>query len=597
MEPMRFAPRLLLFITCLAALPAPVALAVDGQGFELDGDLRKTGGGVDWADLFDVVGSDVPEPKASLPDGFGTATFVRDFKPGASGPDGTTFTQGSKDTLAIGGGWSCAKSNNVGDKVDVVNAYATAFVNAAGEVFLYFALERFGNEGDSNLGFWFTRDSGVECEVVSGSAKKFAGDHEDGDLLIVAELTQGGDVDTIRAYRWVDNGVNAPFLNTTSIADGGECDTSDADPGTGSGLDVCAIVNPLTLTAYGAGKDVPWATEAKAGGSLGFAQFMEGGINLTAAGLVGCFTGFLADTRQSPGPQSDGSPLSASLADYAFGDFNLCGIDVEKRCALGTAQAPNPMVDADGTSLLTRFDVTVTNTGVAPVEDVHIQEDASFDAGESCAITAIDGQAVTAVPLAPGTPVRVAGSIASQQSVVARVTCDTLDNPFRNAVTAYADAAGTPLNPASDQMEDDELCSVTVNPRLSVKKACRGVRLVDVSGVLSVEVEVGIEIENTGTEKLVSVKVTDDQVATLQTVNANGDPVTAFGGSLLPGQKAFFRGRHVPAQADGGATDPGAATFSDRVEVEGRGALSGTWLTPEPFATASCPLCPSCCEE
>jgi len=31
--------------------------------------------------------------------------------------------------------------------------------------------------------------------------------------------------------------------------------------------------------------------------------------------------------------------------------------------------------------------------------------------------------------------------------------------------------------------------------------------------------------------------------------------------------------------------------------VEGRGALSGTWLTPEPFATASCPLCPSCCEE
>src|SRR3989304_5143013 len=73
--------------------PPPAALAVDGQGFELDGDLRKTGGGVDWADLFDVVGSDVPEPKASLPDGFGTATFVRDFKPGASGPGGTPVTQ------------------------------------------------------------------------------------------------------------------------------------------------------------------------------------------------------------------------------------------------------------------------------------------------------------------------------------------------------------------------------------------------------------------------------------------------------------------------------------------------------------------------
>jgi hypothetical protein len=593
---MRFAPRLLLLITCLALLPAPVR-AVDGEGFELDGDLRRTGGGVDWADLFDVVGTDVPEPRASLPDGFGTATFVRDFKPGASGPDGTTFTQGSKDTLSIAGGWSCAKSNNVGDKVDVVNAYATAFVNAAGEVFLYFALERFGNDGDSNLGFWFTRDSGVECEVASGSAKKFSGDHEDGDLLIVAELTQGGDVDTIRAYRWMDDGVTTPYLDTSSIAAGGECDTSDADPTTGSGLDVCAIVNHATLTAHGPGKDVPWLTETKAGDTLGFAQFMEGGINLSAAGLVGCFTGFLADTRQSPGPQSDGSPLSAALADYAFGDFNLCGIDVEKRCAVGTAQAPNPAVDADGTSLLTRFDVTVTNTGVAPVENVRIQEDASFDAGESCAITALDGQPVTPVPLAAGAAVRVADSIESQQSVVARVTCDSLDNPFRNAVTAYAEAAGAALNPASDRMEDDELCSVVVNPRLSVKKECRGVRLVDVSGVLSVEVEVGIEIENTGTEKLVSVKVTDDQVATLQTVNANGDPVTAFPGWLLPGQKAFFRGRHVPSQADGGVTDPGAATFSDRVEVEGRGALSGTWLAPEPFATASCPLCPSCCEE
>jgi hypothetical protein len=43
---MRFAPRLLLLITCLGLLPAPVR-AVDGERFELDGDLRRTGGGVD----------------------------------------------------------------------------------------------------------------------------------------------------------------------------------------------------------------------------------------------------------------------------------------------------------------------------------------------------------------------------------------------------------------------------------------------------------------------------------------------------------------------------------------------------------------------
>jgi len=89
------------------------------EGLELDGNIVSDGG-VDWADLFDANFPGVPTPKGTLPAGFSAATFVRDFAPGAAGPDASTFTQGSKDTLDVPK-WVCSTSNNQGDKVDLVN--------------------------------------------------------------------------------------------------------------------------------------------------------------------------------------------------------------------------------------------------------------------------------------------------------------------------------------------------------------------------------------------------------------------------------------------------------------------------------------------
>ena len=90
------------------------------------------------------------------------AGFDRDFATNANGTfstnDPTTFATGSKDTLPITPGWQCNFDNNVNSKIDIMNAYATAFTGANGDQILYFAMERNSNTGDGNVGFWFLQD-------------------------------------------------------------------------------------------------------------------------------------------------------------------------------------------------------------------------------------------------------------------------------------------------------------------------------------------------------------------------------------------------------------------------------------------------------
>jgi hypothetical protein len=299
------------------ALPA---LAVHEFSFQLDGDIddstTTTVGGdtqtVDWETLFDA--SVVPPvPVDPLPTGFDSAGFDRDFLTNANGSfntsDGSTFATGSKDTLPITPGWQCNFDNNVNDKTDVMNAYAASFIVPsgpdAGDEILYFGLERNANTGTGNVGFWFLQDE-VGCESAGGSTA-FAGDHTDGDILVVSEFTQGGSVSTINAYRW-DGGANG-VLNPGSVAEGADCGN------TAAGDDICANVNSGTLTG------IPWLTSNKQdgpGNQLRSSEFFEGGINLTDTELGGkCFNVFIGDTRSS-------TSLTATIFDYSLGQLGAC---------------------------------------------------------------------------------------------------------------------------------------------------------------------------------------------------------------------------------------------------------------------------------
>src|SRR5205823_5159223 len=173
-------------------------------------------------------------------------------------------------------------------------------------------MEKSSPNGDSNIGMWFLKDGTVGCDSTAGT-KDFAGNHQDGDLLVVSSFTNGGDVATVQAFRW-QGGANGS-LNTTPATTGGKCpapSTPDPiDPATGLPAAACATVNnsPVTPT---------WAHPDKDGGALNALEFFEGGVDLTALHDEQCFARFLGNTRSSQSP-------TATIFDFATGSLPVCG--------------------------------------------------------------------------------------------------------------------------------------------------------------------------------------------------------------------------------------------------------------------------------
>jgi hypothetical protein len=299
-------------VSAVVFIPGALANNVKLQTFELDGNIVQNHPGspttYDWENFFDSSGA-----KLALPTNYTASSFVQDFKtapgkkPGTvvfDTSDASTYTIGSKDILDVNG-WSCTPANNVTDKGDIMNAYATAYTSpgANGHKFMFFALERNANAGDANVAFWFLQ-GGASCPAAGGS---FSGSHHNGDLLIVSAFTNGGSVSTINAYEW-QNGA----LNTTPVANGGDCSstTLTADP-------TCATSNTSAIS------NIPWLTENKADGvghTLQSGEFFEGGIDLSAPSVNlanNCFNTFVPDTRSS-------QSLTATLYDYALGQLGEC---------------------------------------------------------------------------------------------------------------------------------------------------------------------------------------------------------------------------------------------------------------------------------
>jgi hypothetical protein len=81
----------------------------------------------------------------------------------------------------------------------------------------------------------------------------------------------------------------------------------------------CATVNQSSKTS-------PWPYTPKSGpaGSFPTSAFFEGGVNISRLiPDVGCFTGFMAETRTS-------TPFDARLKDFTIGAFSLCNMQVTK---------------------------------------------------------------------------------------------------------------------------------------------------------------------------------------------------------------------------------------------------------------------------
>jgi hypothetical protein len=334
--------------------------------FELDGNA-KTGvlgsaGSTNPSHDWDQVYADFLAGNTAT-SGAGVVAFVTD----TFGPDSTSFTEGSKDINDIST-WAWQSPEHTEDKNDLLHAFVAAYIQD-GDLFMYFGADRFAQNGDAKIGFWFFQNS-VSLNPTNNT---FNGSHAVGDILVESTFTNGGGVPTVQVFRWVGSGGNFP---------GGTLDLL-LPP---NSPDTFAIVNDSPQIS-------PWIYVPKTPptGIFPVGGFYEGGINLTnlleGAGALEpgeCldFSSFMANT---PSSQS----LKASLDDFVLGTASIstCGsISWEKRDTAGNLVggatfeiSPNPdnpnlpplqVVDNTGQQGYTGADTDPT-PGEFRVVDIH----------------------------------------------------------------------------------------------------------------------------------------------------------------------------------------------------------------------------------
>jgi len=490
--------------------------------FELEGDALDDPNvtGDDW----NTVGGGTAVAQAFAADGSGNKTI---------------FTGGgSKDGIDISS-WNWKDdSGGLPDKDNITNAYARAYT-VNGDLILYYGADRFANDGDAQLGFWFFQNN-----VTLNANGSFNGTHAAGDILVLANLTNGGATVTIQVLEWVGTGGDQrggtlQLLLTEAAA---KCGTHTDDR-------ACAISNDSPASA-------PWAYTPKSGPSGTFPQFsfFEGGINITALlGTPPCFASFMAETRSS-------QSVSATLKDFTLGSFPVCGIGITKACDSATY---NP---ATGT-FTDHFSGTVTNTGIGTLYNVTVTDTPHNGAPQTFNL----------------------GTLAGGQSANFSGTFTTTENPATNNASVVASSSPDGTGNVSATADQATCPTLTLNPRFSVDKTC-SVVLVVVNGVIQVAVDYRGKVcaassTSGGTASDVfidGVSVRDDNGTPDP---ATGDDTTIPIGTLAPGACATFSGRYFP-----GAIPISPVSFSDTVHASGTGrqgvgAVSGV-------ATANCPLCP-----
>ena len=282
------------------ALASP-ALAVHDDGlFELDGNaIDQAAAGDDW-DTVKAGTSSAEQTK-----------FITDAV--NSTPDEHLFTGGgSKDGQDISS-WKWTSGPGVQDKNDIEHAFAAAYTSGT-DTFIYFGQDRYAQDGDAFVGFWFLKSA-----VSEKAGGTFNGVHQDGDILVQADFTNGGVIQDFKISKWlsgalhqIDTGLECPAPSVPLLDDS-----------------ACGKVNGTAIGEINA----PWDYTPKSGTANKIPQggFFEAGINLTSLHLdEGCFSTFVSETRSS-------QSLTSTLSDYAMGSFSFCTTpDISTQVKQGT---------------------------------------------------------------------------------------------------------------------------------------------------------------------------------------------------------------------------------------------------------------------
>lgn len=314
--------------------------------FQLDGNPQDPAPATapdDWQTLMSSTAKD---------DGFVAATAmpVKDRDSNSTPPDVTYFTGGGSKDVRDVTSWQYSSGDVAPDKDEILNAAAAGYkVDTDGdnkkELIVFFTADRFANDGDSQIGFWFFGDN-----VGPDGSGKFTGAHKTGDILVLSDFSQGGTVATVNVYEWV--GGKNPLSQLTSGTGSVDCAAANHNPY------VCAIENSSSTPSI-------WPYTPKSGSADAYptGSFLEGGINVTKllGGTSTCFASFLAETRSS-------TSTTAQLKDFAGGSFPVCAPKTE----LSISQSPTGDHHAGDVVTLTYSDV---NKGTGPLTNPYVTDD------------------------------------------------------------------------------------------------------------------------------------------------------------------------------------------------------------------------------
>lgn len=513
------------------------AVPVEEYGlFELDGNaIDEAVDGDDWDSVLD-------------PDYEGAALATTGLI--ADGKSATIFFQGgSKDTNDISK-WRW-KNGSVPDKDDITNAYAVAYLYDNAEpdpdtqdLVVFVGADRFANTGDAVMGLWlFQNDVGPTPDG------KFSGVHAIGDLLAIAEFSNGGhDVDIV-LYRWAGLDAQGKGILTSLPITSALCNESDPDSRG------CAISNTSPTPS-------PWNYTPKAGPSGTFPSFsfFEAGLNFSALARefgfnIPCFSSFMVQTRSS-------TSLNAQLKDFVLGSFETCKLSLTKEC-------PSGDINATETGFVYNYNGTVTNGGFGTLYDVLVVDNAGTPGDTSDDIEhAFD-------TLGPGASADYSGSFTS------------LLNPPTNSAQAFAKSSAAALQrTVNSEIATDTCPQIDKDPMISVTKTCEPY-LDTSSGQVVVGVGFSGMVCNTGDITLNNITVSES----IPNVTFTDAIVSSLGKLGSDNECDTYAGYYFPSDSNESTAVPGDASFSNTITVSASAPLGFGGAISEP-ATATCELCP-----
>jgi len=610
--------------TMLLIPPPAQAVHDEPTPFQLDGNpTQSIGGGNpavsllddDWDNVFGLS-TPYPTPRGTPDDSGDGDSFAADGPNLPGGKETTDWEGSNKDIDEINDGidgtdnWEYQSAKVVPDKDNITNAYAKAYEVpgfAANDLpghpgvvhshlVIYFGADRYANNGDAALGFWFFQN-----DITLGANGQFEGQHAVGDILVQVDFVQGGSSSEIQIFKWVGSGGDFGALEEIGF-------------GQANGSTVCMSNDFACATTNNVERASPWAYTPKFGTVNNFPaeSFFEGGIDITA--LVGevCFSSFMAETRSSHSE-------TAELKDFALDNFDLCSIDVEKVC-FSDGGTTSPTFDPSTELFTTRHTVTITNDGFGAVHQIELKDN-SVTATRVCAISSITG-GIDPVTVPSGgtlfpnnsTFLPIAGQLNKDQSITVGLVCTTDQNPFTNSVTVRSaasdggskDVGDTDAESAAVPGDGLAGCTKELLAGLKLLKFCQGDPgaspdvntqwnagdlsvFLDSSNNFAITVCVDIAISNTqNTQKMVIDSFSDTDLGNLLPIGGlTLEPLGTTGDTYNVSRC------YVPTAPDGNATSPGLVAYSDTVSATGHGKTQPTSVTATP-KTATCPLCPTC---